>query len=172
MILHDIKLNTVDLNVALLSCFSFSVSYCFLNRWSFLENHLWRGHQLALWYAVKSWKSLTALQEKGKSYCLIMLKLWIRDMTMTRTLREMRAWIINRATGQEVRGYLEQSPMVVKKVFPSIINAAVKKYELSRANLVRSVSVLYQGGISSKKQYNRKRRCAIFEVDCMGKNIR
>ena len=33
----------------------------------------------------------------------------------------------------------------------------------------RSASVLYEGGIYSKKQYDRKRSREIFEVDSMGK---
>lgn len=76
---------------------------------------------------------------------------------------------INTATEQEVRSYLEHSPKVMKKAIPPIINAAVKKYEHSQANLIRSVAVLYEGGISSKKQYNRKRSREVFEVDDAGK---
>ena len=54
-------------------------------------------------------------------------------------------------------------------MIPSIVNSAVKSYEHSQPNLVRSVAVLYEGGISSKTQYNRKRSREVFEVDQTGK---
>ena len=45
----------------------------------------------------------------------------------------------------------------------------MKRYELAQSNLVRSVAVLYEGGISSKSQYNKKRSKEIFEIDENGK---
>lgn len=57
----------------------------------------------------------------------------------------------------------------MKKVLPSIVNTAVKRYELGQSNLVRSVAVLYEVGISSKNQYNKKRSKEIFEIDANGK---
>jgi hypothetical protein len=54
----------------------------------------------------------------------------------------------------------------LKKVLPTIVNTAVKRYEFGQSNLVRSVAVLYEGGISSKSQYNRKRSK---EIDERGK---
>lgn len=46
------------------------------------------------------------------------------------------------------------------------------KYDHIQKKLVRSVGVLYEGRISSKSQYNRKRSCEIFEVDENGKKHR
>ena len=57
----------------------------------------------------------------------------------------------------------------MKKVLPTIVNTGVKRYELGQSNLVRSVAVLYEGGIPSKSQYNRKRSKEIFENDESGK---
>ena len=51
----------------------------------------------------------------------------------------------------------------------SIVNNTVVKYENSQKNLVRSLGVLYEGGISSKKQYNRKQNQETFETDQHGK---
>ena len=45
----------------------------------------------------------------------------------------------------------------------------MKRYELGQSNLVRSVAVIYEGGISSKSQYNKKRSKEIFEIDENGK---
>ena len=77
--------------------------------------------------------------------------------------------LINTASAHEMKLYMAKSPMVTTKVIPSIVNDAVVKYEYIQKNMVRSLAVLYEGGISSKKQYNRKRSREIFEVDQDGK---
>ena len=77
--------------------------------------------------------------------------------------------LINSASAHEMKLYMAKSPMVTTKVIPSIVNDAVVKYEYIQKNMVRSLAVLYEGGISSKKQYNRKRSQEIFEVDQDGK---
>lgn len=77
--------------------------------------------------------------------------------------------LINSASAHEMKLQMAKSPMVTTKVIPSIVNDAVVKYEHSQKNMVRSLGVLYEGGISSKKQYNRKRSQEIFEVDQDGK---
>ena len=69
----------------------------------------------------------------------------------------MWSTLINSASAHEMRSYMDKSPLLLTKVIPSIINEAVVKYEHSQKNLVRSLGVLYEGGILSKKQYNRKR---------------
>ena len=76
---------------------------------------------------------------------------------------------VNTASEYEMKQYLLNSSKVMKKVLPTIVNTAVKRYELGQGNLVRSVAVLYEGGISSKNQYNRKRSKEIFEIDANGK---
>ena len=68
-----------------------------------------------------------------------------------------------------MKAHMEKSPKVMTQIIPSLVNKAVAKYEHSQTNLVRSVGVLYEGGISSKKQYNRKRSQEVFEVDEYGK---
>jgi hypothetical protein len=76
---------------------------------------------------------------------------------------------VKTASEYEVKQYLLNSSKVMKKVLPTIVNTAVKRYEIGQSNLVRSVAVLYEGGISSKSQYNRKRSKEIFEIDESGK---
>ena len=76
--------------------------------------------------------------------------------------------LINSTSDREVKSYLDKSPLVLTKVIPSIVNEAVVKYEHSQKNLVWSLGVLYEGGISSKKQYNRKRSRETFETDERG----
>ena len=77
--------------------------------------------------------------------------------------------LINSASAHEMKSYIEKSPLVLTNVIPSIVNDAVVKYEHSQKNLVRSLGVLYEGGISSRKQYNRKRSRETFETDQHGK---
>ena len=52
----------------------------------------------------------------------------------------------------------------MEKVIPNIVNSAVQQYEHSHKNMIRSVGVLYEGGISSKKQFNQERSREIFEM--------
>mgnify|MGYP002804341148 CR=1 FL=1 len=59
----------------------------------------------------------------------------------------------------------------MEKVIPNI-NSAVQQYENSHKNMIWSVGVLYEGGISSKKQFNQKRSREIFEFDDNGKRHR
>jgi hypothetical protein len=49
---------------------------------------------------------------------------------------------------------MKKSPKIMEKVIPSIVNSAVQQHERSQKNLIRSVGVLYEGEISSKKQFN------------------
>ena len=93
------------------------------------------------------------------------------DTTSKRTYALNGLWntLVNTASEREMKEYIEKSPTMMKKVLPSIVNTAVKKYEHGKNNLVRSVGVLFEGGISSKKQYNRKRSREVFEIDASGK---
>jgi hypothetical protein len=77
--------------------------------------------------------------------------------------------LITTANAQEMTSFMKKSPTIMEKVIPSIVKSAVQQYEHSQKNMIRSVGVLYEGGISSKKQFNRKRSREIFEMDDNGK---
>ena len=81
----------------------------------------------------------------------------------------MWSTLVNSTNVHDIKAYMEKSPKVMTEIIPPIVNNAVRKYEHSQTNLVRSVGVLYEGGISSKKQYNRKHSRDIVEVDEHGK---
>ena len=51
--------------------------------------------------------------------------------------------------------------LVVRKV----VNSAVAAFEKSAKNYERSVSVMYRGGILSKRKYNELRSSEMFEID-------
>ena len=73
--------------------------------------------------------------------------------------------------------YVSQSKVCIEKVLPEIVKAKFKQYQLSQENRVRSMRVLYESGLISKRKYtsicnscdiikacnNKKRKCQIFE---------
>lgn len=50
-------------------------------------------------------------------------------------------------------GYVSQSLKVRKKVLPTVVKKEVKKFEASTENPLRSIKVLYSGGLLSKENY-------------------
>ena len=46
-------------------------------------------------------------------------------------------------------GYVSQSLNVRNKVLPTVVKKKVKKFEVSTENLLRSIEVLYSGGLLS-----------------------
>jgi len=61
--------------------------------------------------------------------------------------------LVNSVDHTTLKGYLETSESV-KDILTDIVNTGVSSYETSLDNTVRSVSVLYEGGILSKRKYN------------------
>ena len=80
--------------------------------------------------------------------------------------------LITTANAHEMKSFMKKSPTIMEKVIPNIVNSAVQQYEHSHKNMIRSVGVLYEGGISIKKQSNQKRSREIFELDDDGKRHR
>lgn len=80
--------------------------------------------------------------------------------------------LITTANAHEMKSFMKKSPTIMGKVIPNIVNSAVQQYEHSHKNMIRSVGVLYEGEISSKKQFNLKRSREIFELDDNGKRHR
>lgn len=70
--------------------------------------------------------------------------------------------LANSTSAHDLKTYIEKCPRVMKEIIPLIINNAVDKYDYSQKNLMQSVGVLHEGGISSKSQYKRKHCCEIF----------
>ena len=57
--------------------------------------------------------------------------------------------LINGSSPDRVSGYVSQSVKVRKKVLPTVVKKEVKKFEASTENLLRSIKVLYSGGLLS-----------------------
>ena len=61
--------------------------------------------------------------------------------------------LINASSPDRMLGYVSQSLKVRKKVLPAVVKKEVKKFEVSTENLLRSIKVLYRGGLLSKEKY-------------------
>ena len=81
------------------------------------------------------------------------------------------------STSHAMATYVSQSKVCMKKILPEIVKTKFKQYQLSQENRVRSMRVLYESGLISKRKYtsirnscdiiktcnNKKRKCQIFE---------
>lgn len=65
--------------------------------------------------------------------------------------------LINTATANCMKKYIESSPTCTKIIVPELVQEAVKKYEHSKENQVRSLKVLYDGGLISSRKYTKIR---------------
>ena len=65
--------------------------------------------------------------------------------------------LISTATTDCMKRYIESSPTCTKKIVPKLVNEAVKKYEHSKENQVRSLRLLYDGGLIASRKYTKIR---------------
>ena len=49
--------------------------------------------------------------------------------------------------------YIRNSNICMKEITPGIVKGKIKGYEQSKGNKVRSLHVLYEGGLISKRKY-------------------
>ena len=59
---------------------------------------------------------------------------------------------------------MSKNTRIKRKVLPKIVNKEVETFEKSEANLLRSVSIYYSGGVMGKKKY-----CAVYRDSCYRK---
>ena len=85
--------------------------------------------------------------------------------------------LLGTASASEMATYISQSKVCMEKVLPGIVKSKIKEYQLSTPNQVRSMRVLYEGGLIGKRKYtsirnscdiietgdNKKRKCQIME---------
>lgn len=77
--------------------------------------------------------------------------------------------LVNNCKTKVVTDLLKKSKTVCKTVVPQIVAKSVAKFEKSSKNFLRSVSVLYKGGILSKRKYCNIRSSEIFDYDIPAK---
>ena len=61
--------------------------------------------------------------------------------------------LVTKANKEDLKKYFENSQICMKKVLPNVIKKKALESEKSEANKIRSVRVLYEGGLMSKKKY-------------------
>ena len=85
--------------------------------------------------------------------------------------------LLGTASTYQMTTYVSQSKVCMEKILPEIIKVKFKQYQLSQENQVRSMRVLYESGLISKRKYtsirnscdiiktcnNKKRKWQIFE---------
>ncbi|KXJ07068.1 hypothetical protein AC249_AIPGENE18417 [Exaiptasia diaphana] len=76
--------------------------------------------------------------------------------------------LITEVSSKELKNYMVHSKTCMQSVVPGIIKDAVKAYEKTDANYIRSASILYKGGLLSKRKYqnvrNNDKESSIFEA--------
>ena len=73
--------------------------------------------------------------------------------------------LLNSVSAKEITGLCKKSKTFHKVVMPGIVQSSVKSFEKSKKNLIRSVSVLYRGGLLSKRKYSSLTSSEVFEYD-------
>ena len=61
--------------------------------------------------------------------------------------------MVNESKPAQLETYLDRSSKIRSKVIPSIISKQVKEFEGGKHNICRSLKVLYEDGLISKKKY-------------------
>lgn len=61
--------------------------------------------------------------------------------------------LVSVSSKEELTNYVEKSTRCMEEIVPPIVKKNVKCYEKSMKNKVRSMRVLYQGGLISKRKY-------------------
>lgn len=73
----------------------------------------------------------------------------------------MWATLVTKSSKEDLNKYFENSVICMNKVVPNIVKKKVLESEKSESNRIRSVRVLYEGGLMSKRKYNTIRKCPI-----------
>ena len=57
------------------------------------------------------------------------------------------------ASKPEMANYIRNSNICMQEIIPGIAKGKIKHYEQSKGNTVKSLRVLYEGGLISKRKY-------------------
>ena len=91
-----------------------------------------------------------------------------------KTATECGLWhtLVTSVNSKEITALCKKSRVFSKDVIPDIVQSSVKSFEKSSKNVVRSVSVLYRGGMLSKRKYSSVRSSEVFDYDVVHKKRR
>lgn len=87
------------------------------------------------------------------------------EISKTDALNGLWNTFVSYGDNKEVTMLCSRSRKVNTLVVPKVVNNAVAAFEKSAKNYERSVSVIYRGGILSKRKYNELRSSEMFEFD-------
>lgn len=78
------------------------------------------------------------------------------------------------ASKPEMANYITKSNQCMHDIIPNIVKAKIKQYEKSKENQVRSMRVLYEGGLISKRKYTSIRNSSdvVKETGKKRKNVK
>ena len=80
--------------------------------------------------------------------------------------------LVTKSSKEDLNKYFENSKTCMKNVLPNVIKKNVLESEKAVSNKIRSVRVLYEGGLMSKRKYNAIRKCNIEILQgCYAPNI-
>lgn len=80
--------------------------------------------------------------------------------------------LVGSAPKEDIKNLMSKSNICKEYVIPKIVQNNIKTYESGAANQVRSIRVLYEGGIMSKRKYTSVRNCTdiVYEDGITRKN--
>ena len=87
------------------------------------------------------------------------------EVSKTDALNGLWNTFVSYADNKDVTMLCSRSRKVNTLVVPKVVNNAVAAFEKSAKNYERSVSVIYKGGILSKRKYNELHSSEMFEFD-------
>ena len=87
------------------------------------------------------------------------------EISKTDALNGLWNTFVSYGGNKEVTMLCCRSRKINTLVVPKVVNNAVAAFEKSAKNYERSVSVIYRGGILSKRKYNELRSSEMFEFD-------
>ena len=80
--------------------------------------------------------------------------------------------LVTKANKEDLKKYFENSQICMEKVLPNVIKKKALESEKSEANKIKSVRVLYEWGLMSKKKYTAIRKCPVEMLQgCYAPNI-
>ena len=62
-----------------------------------------------------------------------------------------------------LKGLVRSSKKMMRQIIPDVVRESITKYEKSQDNLIRSIDVLYSGGLMSKAKYKAARLASSFK---------
>lgn len=70
----------------------------------------------------------------------------------------MWSTLMNECSSNQLATFIKSSKVCTDKVIPTVVSNKVQEFEKSEQNIIRSATLLYKGGILSKRKYKDMRK--------------